>query len=101
VLREDAGEGVPLDLIASGRTTVVSEMERAAEALGLIRKGAVSVRRRSTNREPLYLKARETWSNRLDKPAAGGQVRSPAAYEQDLSHAAESAPSGQPRRKRI
>lgn len=101
VLREDAGEGAPLDLIASGRTTVVSEMQRAAEALGLVRRGAVAVSRRTTSREPLYLKARETWSNRLDRPAAGGQVRSPAVYEQDLSNASESRPSGRPRRKRI
>lgn len=101
VLREDAGGGSALDLIASGRTNVVNEMERAADALGLVRSGAVSVRRRSATREPLYLKARETWSDRLDTPAAGGQVRSPAAYEQDLSQAAESQPMREPRRKRI
>lgn len=101
VLREDAGEGAALDLIASGRTTVVNEMERAADALGLVRSGAVSVRQRSATREPLYLKARETWADRLDTPAAGGHVRAPAAYEQDLSQAAESQPTREPRRKRI
>jgi len=102
VLREDTGGGVPLDLIATGRSTVVDEMERSAEVLGLVRRGAVTVRRRTSNREPLYLKARETWSNRLDKPTPGGQVRDAADYEQDLSNAVQSGPqSARPRRKRI
>ncbi|MCA1706814.1 MAG: helix-turn-helix domain-containing protein [Actinobacteria bacterium] len=102
VLQEDAGQGAPLDLIAAGRTSVVSEMELGANALGLVRTGAVAVRRRSPNREPLYLKARDTWSAWLDKPTAGGQVRDLTVYEQNLSDAAESRPSrGRPRRKRI
>ncbi len=102
VLRENMGEGVPLDMIASGRSAVVDEMERAAEVLGLVRRGAVTVARRISNREPLYLKARETWSNRLDKPTAGGQVRDPAVYEQELSNAARLGPgTARPRRKQI
>lgn len=101
VLREDTGNGAPLDLIASGRTTVVDAMERAAEALGLVRRGAVSMRTRVSSREPLYLKARQAWSNRLDKPTAGGQVRDPAVYEQDLSNTARSLPVARPRRKHI
>lgn len=99
LLREDAGQGAPLDLIASGRTTVIAEMELAAEALGLVRRGAVSIQPRSANREPLYLRARETWSNRVDKPTPGGDVRPLSVYEQDLSQAAQSRPSGGPRRK--
>lgn len=101
VLREDSGNGAPLDLIASGRTTVIDAMELAAEALGLVRRGAVSIRRRISSREPLYLKARQTWSNRLDTPTAGGQVRDPAVYEQDLSNAARSQPVARPRRKHL
>lgn len=102
VLQEDAGEGAPLDLIAAGRTSVVNEMERAAEVLGLVRRGAVSLRRRSPNREPLYLKAREVWSAWLDKPTVGGQVRDPTVYEQNLADAVKSRPSNdRPRRKQI
>lgn len=102
VLREDTGEGAPLDMIASGRMMVMDEMQRAAEALGLVRRGAVTVRTRVSNREPLYLKAREAWSHRLDKPRAGGQVRDPAIYEQDLSNAVRpGAQSARPRRKQI
>lgn len=102
VLRVDAGEGAPLDLIAAGRTTVMGEMEAAAQALGLVRRGAVSVRRRVSNREPLYLRARERWSDRVDVPTGGGEVRDPAVYEQDLALAVTSeAPSTRPRRKRI
>ena len=49
------GDGAPLDLIAEGRSDVVREMELAAEALGLVRRGAVSVKNRRTSRDPLYL----------------------------------------------
>jgi transcriptional regulator with XRE-family HTH domain len=102
ILREDTAEGAPLDLIASGRMSVIDSMESAAEALGLVRHGAVTVRTRASNRVPLYLKARETWSNRLDKPIAGGEVRDPAVYEQELSNAARSrAGNPRPRRKQI
>lgn len=101
-LRHDTGEGAPLDLIATGRSTVVEELEAAGVALGLVRRGAVSVRPRVATREPLYLRARETWSNRIDKPETGGQVRDPAVYEQDLSKAVKSEEtSTRPRRKRI
>lgn len=87
VLRADTGRGRALDLIAEGQTSVVSEMEEAAMALGLVRRGSVSVRPRKTKREPLYLKAREAWTDRVDKPVAGGRVQDPAVYEQDLSQA--------------
>lgn len=102
VLRQDSGKGSPLDLIASGRTGVMDEIQRAAEALGLMRRGALTIRERIPRREPLYVNARAKWSNRLDKPAAGGRVRDPAVYEQDLSQAPPSQPtSGRPRRKQI
>lgn len=102
VLREDPGDGALLDLIASGRTSVADEMQHAAEALGLVRRGAVTIRTRATNRAPLYLKAREAWAHRLDKPTAGGHVRDAAVYEQDLSKAVRSGAEGtRPRRKRI
>ena len=101
--RENSGEGAPLDLIALGRSSVIDQMERAAEALGLVRRGAVITRTRTLKREALYVKAREAWSDRLDKPTAGGQVRDPATYEQDLSNVAriQVAVTPEPRRKRI
>lgn len=102
VLREDLGDGAPLDLIAEGRSDVVREMELAAEVLGLVRRGAVSVKSRRTNRDPLYLKAREAWSDRIDSPAPGGRVRDSAIYEQDLSEAPLTPPAPpRPRRRQI
>jgi transcriptional regulator with XRE-family HTH domain len=101
VLRTDAGKGAALDLIAEGHTSVISEMEEAAMGLGLVRRGSVSVRARKTSREPLYLKAREAWADRVDKPAAGGRVQDPAAYEQDLSRAKPAPRSTRPRRRDI
>lgn len=39
---------------------------------------------RRTTRDPLYPTAQEVWSDRVDLPASGGQVRDSAVYEQDL-----------------
>jgi len=96
------GDGAPLDLIAEGRSDVVREMELAAEALGLVRRGAVSVKNRRTSRDPLYLKAREAWSDRIDRPTPGGRVRDSGIYEQDLSEAPRTPPAPpRPRRRQI
>jgi hypothetical protein len=80
----------------------MDEIECAAEALGLVRHGAVTTHERVPRREPLYLNARARWSSRLDRPTTGGRVRDPAVYEQDLSNAAPPGhTSDRPRRKQI
>lgn len=101
VLRANAGQGAALDLVAEGHASVVTKMEEAAMVLGLVRRGSVSVTPRKTNREPLYLEAREAWADHVGKPAAGGRVQDPAAYEQDLSRAKPAPPSTRPRRRDI
>lgn len=98
---EEHGQSV-LDLIAAGRVSLTGEIAAAAADLGLVHQGVVAVRRRPAGREPLYLRARELWADRVDKPTAGGTVRDLAMYEQDLSRAAPAPVSSpRPRRKRI
>ena len=101
VLRVDTGRGAALDLIAEGHTSVIGEMEEAAVAVGLVRRGSVSVRTRKTNREPLHLKAREAWADRVDRPASGGRVQDPTVYEQDLSMARPAPRATRARRREI
>lgn len=102
VLREDTGEGSPLDMIASGQTDVRDQMASAAEKLGLVRRGAVRTARRSPDREPLYLQARTVWADRIDKPTGGGVAREAGTYEQDLSEAIKDVPvRTRPRRRNI
>jgi len=101
VLREDSGHGAPLDLIALGRSRVLHEIDQAADALGLVRRGVVTVRSRRPKKEPLYLKARQTWADRIDRPTPGGRVRDPSVHEQDLSAAPRTPTTNRPRRREI
>lgn len=41
--------------------------------------------RHRTHGEPLYLRARDMWSGRVDLPTRSGVVRDPEVYEQDLA----------------
>lgn len=86
VLRADAGGVPPLDLLAKGQTDVIEAMRNAARRLGLVATGTVTITRRSPSRQPLYQMAKRAWAGQLDQPTAGGQVRDPSTYEQDLSN---------------
>lgn len=102
VLRFQTDQGGALDLIASGRVPLSALIEEAAAGAGVSPKPAVTIRRRE-HRPPLYTKALEVWSDRIDRPGPGGVPRPESAYDQDLSLAPRSV-SGQPtrpRRKRI
>lgn len=100
VLKCDVGHGTPLDLIAMGRLDLAEDIELAASRI--TDPPRVVVRRRAHGK-PLYLHAREKWADRVELPTAGGVVRKPETYEQDLSEAvsSERPTPRRPRRKQI
>jgi hypothetical protein len=77
-MREQREGRSVLDDVAEGRVDGVSELLARARPTDVV----VSTRR--LKRDPLYLKARERWSDRVDLPVRTGELRDPDTYVQSL-----------------